>query len=232
MPDIRQDSPQRPSAAQKFIAWLVAAAKLTWRGLRRLGIALLVFGRALYDPEFALGFNRRFQAGRDLGPDRSPDRGPAEAAPKVPAAAPATPAELPRATLAPAALAKAPPDSALLLLGLFQKEARLVDFLQQDVGEFSDQQVGAAARVVHAGLRHVLDDCVTIAPVRGEPEGGRITLPAGFDQSAVRITGQLIGEPPFKGTLVHAGWKAQDLRLPMVQSGRDLSILAPAEVEL
>lgn len=228
MPDIRQDSPQRPSAAQKFIAWLVAAGKLTWRGLRRFGIAVLVFGRALYDPEFALGFNRRFQAGRDLGPDR----GPAEAAPTVPAAAPATPAELPRPTLAPAALAKAPPDSALLLLGLFQKEARLVDFLQQDVGEFSDQQVGAAARVVHEGLRRVLDDCVTIAPVRDEPEGGRVTLPAGFDQSEVRITGQLVGDPPFKGTLVHAGWKAQDLRLPMVQSGRDLSILAPAEVEL
>ena len=226
MPDPQSSLAQRLSAAARsFVTWLVVAAKWTGRMLRRLGIALMVFGRALYDPEFARAFNRRF--------DPASPQGEAGALP--PAAPAPTPAPLPIKTVPAAPLAtldKAPPDSALLLLGLFQKEARLVDFLQQDVGDFSDQQVGAAARVVHQGLRRVLDDHVIIAPVRTEPEGGRVTLPAGFDPAEVRITGQLVGEPPFRGTLVHGGWRATDLHLPKVVSGRDLGILAPAEVEL
>lgn len=141
-------------------------------------------------------------------------------------------AKAPRQEAPAATLDKAPPDSALLLLGLFQKEGRLVDFLRQDVGDYSDQQVGAAARVVHQGCRRVLDDYLTIAPVRTEPEGGRVTLDQGFDPAAVRLTGQVVGEPPFRGTLVHGGWRATGVRLPLVASGRDLTILASAEVEL
>ncbi len=224
MPDPQSSLAQRlRAAARSFVTWLVIAAKWSGRMLRHLGIALLVFGRALYNPAFARAFNRGF--------DPTSPQGETGA---LPPAAPA-PAPLPVQKVAPAPLAtldKAPPDSALLLLGLFQKEARLVDFLQQDVADYSDQQVGAAARVVHQGLRRVLDDHVTIAPVRTEPEGGRVTLPAGFDPAEVRITGQLVGEPPFRGTLVHGGWRATELHLPKVVSGRDLGILAPAEVEL
>jgi len=222
MPDPQSSLAQRlGAAARSFVKWLVIAAKWTGRMLRHLGIALLVFGRALYDPAFARAFNRGF--------DPASPQGETGARP------PAAPAPLPLKPVPAAPLAtldKAPPDSALLLLGLFQKEARLVDFLQQDVADYSDQQVGAAARVVHQGLRRVLEDHVTIAPVRTEPEGGRVTLPAGFDPGEVRISGQLVGEPPFRGTLVHGGWRATDLHLPKVVSGRDLGILAPAEVEL
>ncbi len=228
MPDPQSSLAQRSStAARSFVKWLVVAATWTGRMLRRLGIALLVFGRALYDPEFASAFNRRFNPAFNQG---EAGAWSTAAPPTAPAPALMLIKTVPAAPLA--TLDKAPPDSALLLLGLFQKEARLVDFLQQKVGDYSDQQVGAAARVVHHGLRRVLDDHVTIAPVRTEPEGGRVTLQAGFDPAEVRITGQLVGEPPFRGTLVHGGWRATDLRLPKVVSGRDLSILAPAEVEL
>jgi hypothetical protein len=141
-------------------------------------------------------------------------------------------AKVPRPDATPATLDQAPPDSALLLLGLLQKEGRLLDFLRQDVRDFSDQEVGAAARVVHQGCRRALDEVLTIAPVRSEPEGGRVTLEPGFDPAAVHLTGQLVGEPPFRGTLVHSGWRATAVRLPQVASGRDLSILAAAEVEL
>jgi len=229
MPDPQSSAAQRlGNAARLFLTWLIAAAKWAGRMLRRLGIALMVFGRALYDPEFGLAFNRGFSRGSEALARQAQPPAAAPSATPIPA-----PLQEPVRPLLPAAtLDKAPPDSALLLLGLFQKEARLVDFLQQDVGDYSDQQVGAAARVVHQGLRRVLDDHLTIAPVRTEPEGGRVTLPAGFDPAEVRITGQLVGEPPFRGTLIHAGWRATDLRLPKVVSGRDLSILAAAEVEL
>src|SRR5262249_23557231 len=43
--------------------------------------------------------------------------------------------------------------SALTLLAAFQREGRLVDFLQQEIAGFSDEEIGAAARVVHGGCR-------------------------------------------------------------------------------
>jgi hypothetical protein len=131
-----------------------------------------------------------------------------------------------------AVLQQAGPDSALVLLSLLQKEGRFVDFLQEDVSGYSDQEVGAAARVVHEGCHRVLRDHLSIEPVREEAEGSPITLMKGFDPAAVRPTGNVVGEPPFTGSLVHRGWRAVDVRLPKVASSRDVRILAAAEVEL
>ncbi|MBK1704915.1 hypothetical protein CKO40_10285 [Halochromatium glycolicum] len=131
-----------------------------------------------------------------------------------------------------AVLQESGPDSALVLLSLLQKEGRFLDFLQEEVSGYSDHEVGAAARVVHDGCRRVLDDHLSIAPVRDEAEGSQVTLQKGFDPSAERPTGHVIGEPPFTGSLVHRGWRALDVRLPQVASSRDVRILAPAEVEL
>ncbi|MBK5929151.1 hypothetical protein CCR82_01020 [Halochromatium salexigens] len=134
---------------------------------------------------------------------------------------------------APAAvLQESGPDSALVLLSLLQKEGRFLDFLQEEVSGYSDQEVGAAARVVHDGCQRVLEDHLSIAPVRDEPEGTQVTLNKGFDPAAERPTGQVIGEPPFTGALVHRGWRALEVHLPRVASSRDVRILAPAEVEL
>lgn len=129
-------------------------------------------------------------------------------------------------------LKEASPDAALQLLGLFQRDGRLVDFVEEDVAGFSDTEVGAAARVVHEGCRKVVQEHFTIEPVRAEAEGSRITLAQGFDASAVRLTGNVVGQPPFTGTLTHRGWRVVKLQLPKLAPGHDPRILAPAEVEL
>ena len=122
--------------------------------------------------------------------------------------------------------------AALQLLGLMQREARFVDFIQEDVAPYTDAEIGAAARVVHEGCRKVLRDNFTIAPVRTEAEGSRITLPAGFDAAAVRLTGNVVGQAPFTGTLGHRGWQATEVKLPQLTDSKAANVIAQAEVEL
>ena len=129
-------------------------------------------------------------------------------------------------------LKEATPDAALQLLGLLQRDARLIDFVQEDIAAYGDADIGAAARLVHEGCRKVLKEHMTLAPVRAESEGARITLPAGFDAAQVRLTGNVVGQAPFTGTLSHRGWKVTELRLPQLAEGHDASIVAQAEVEL
>ncbi|WP_241018018.1 DUF2760 domain-containing protein, partial [Burkholderia sp. Ac-20349] len=69
-------------------------------------------------------------------------------------------------------------------------------------------------------------------PVRDEAEGSRVTLPAGFDATAVRVTGNVVGSAPFTGTVSHRGWRVADVRLPKLTGSHDASVVAPAEVEL
>lgn len=123
-------------------------------------------------------------------------------------------------------------DAALQLLALLQRESRFVDFLQEDIAAYSDADVGGAARLLHGGARKVLKDTFDLEAVRGEAEGSRLTLPAGFDAAAVRVTGNVVGQPPFTGTLQHKGWRAAAVRLPALTEGHDARVIAPAEVEL
>ena len=122
--------------------------------------------------------------------------------------------------------------AALQLLGLLQREARFVDFVQEDTASYSDADIGAAARVVHEGCRKVLRAHFTIAPVRNEAEGSRVTLAAGFDATEVRLTGNVVGQAPFTGTLGHRGWHVTDTRLPQLTDDKAAAVLAQAEVEL
>lgn len=154
-----------------------------------------------------------------------------------PVAAPPAPAPMP--TPAPAAPAPAPtvlrettPEAALQLLTLLQREARLIDFANENLAAYADADIGAAARVVHEGCARVLKEHFTIQPVRAEAEGSRVTLEEGFDAASVRLTGNVVGKAPFKGTLSHRGWRATDVRLPQLAKEHDASIIAPAEVEL
>ncbi len=50
--------------------------------------------------------------------------------------------------------------------------------------------------------------------MREEAEGSRVTLPDGFDATAIRLTGNAAGKPPFQGSISHRGWKVADVRLP------------------
>ena len=124
------------------------------------------------------------------------------------------------------------PEAALQLMGLLQREARLIDFVQEDLGQYSDADIGGVARVLHESCRRVLREHFSIAPVRPEAEGSRVTLPAGFDAGVVRLTGNVIGQPPFTGTLCHRGWRVTETRLPRLAERHDLTVLAQAEVEM
>jgi len=132
----------------------------------------------------------------------------------------------------PVILKEATPDAALQLLSLLQKEARFIDFVEEDVAAYSDADIGAAARVVHEGCSKVIGEHFTLVPIRQEQENSRITLAKGFDARSVRLTGNIVGEAPFTGMLVHKGWQVTDIRLPKLTEGHDAKIIAPAEVEL
>jgi hypothetical protein len=120
----------------------------------------------------------------------------------------------------------------LAMLGLLQREGRLIDFLREDVTSFSDADIGAAARVVHTGSRKVLDQYLTLEPVLKDPEGATITVPVGFNPEKIRLTGNVAGNPPYRGSLKHHGWVATSVRLPSLSPALDPGIIAPAEVEL
>lgn len=166
-----------------------------------------------------------------LGKKRSMGNGATHDHAKPSTEAPAS--ETPIATTPkPAQLKEVTPDAALQLLTLLQQEARFIDFTQEDLAGYSDADIGAAARVVHEGSKKALDTYFTLAAVRSEDEESRITLPAGFNASEVRLTGNVVGEAPFTGSLIHKGWKVTDIRLPKLADGHDTSIVAPAEVEL
>lgn len=132
----------------------------------------------------------------------------------------------------PAATAEVDPTPAYQILAILQREGRFIDFLQEDVTDFDDADVGAAARVVHEGCKRAIEQYVTVAPVRTEAEDSPITLPPGFDPVRNRVTGNVTGEPPYRGRLAHPGWQVTALDLPTVAAGHDASVLAPAEIEI
>ena len=169
---------------------------------KRISIAFASFFSALSDP----GYAARVQ---DLG---KPDEPP--------------PAPI------PTPLRQASPDAALQLLALLQRKARLIDFTQENIGGYSDAEIGGAARLVHEGCAKVLREHFTLAPVRPEVEGSRITLNDGFDARAIRLTGNVVGKAPFQGVLSHRGWRATETRLPKLADSHDSAVLAQAEVEL
>jgi len=120
----------------------------------------------------------------------------------------------------------------LQLLGLLQQEARLIDFLQEDVTQYGDADIGAAARVVHSGCRKVLEQYLELKPVMAEQEQSRVTIQSGFDPAEIHLTGRVSGQGPFNGVLMHKGWKVTRIQLPEMTAGHNVHVLAPAEVEV
>jgi hypothetical protein len=188
--------------------------------LGRISLAVGTFFSILGDGEFAARV-QRLRSGA-----------PVTAAPVATPAPVAAPAPTPAPQPAAPTLKQATPDAALQLLGLLQRDARFIDFVEEDVAGYSDADIGAAARVVHGGCRTVLREHFTILPVREEAEGSRVTLPEGFDATAVRLTGNVVGKAPFTGSLSHRGWRVADVRLPRLAASHDASVIAAAEVEL
>jgi hypothetical protein len=127
-----------------------------------------------------------------------------------------------------------PQAEVVTLLGIFQEKGRLVDFLMEDITPFSDAEVGSVARAVHQGCKAVLKEHFQIEAISPEGEGATITVPAGYPADEFRLVGNLSGEAPFSGTVVHKGWRTKSVKLPRVlNAGSDrLPVVAPAQIEV
>jgi hypothetical protein len=180
----------------------------------RIGLAFSVFFRILFDAQFAAS-----QAALRSGAEPAEPQGePFEPSWPEPAPSPE--------------LAQGPDAGALVLLSLLQAEGRFVDFVQQDIASFPDAEVGAVARVVHAGCRKVIASHLRIAAIRGEAEGQPVALEPGFDPNHIKLTGNVTGSGRLSGVLRHRGWQATEVHLPVVVDRAGTRVLAPAEVEL
>ncbi len=153
-------------------------------------------------------------------PSPAPESPPPSPAPAAPAALPSTDAAALRT------------EGALLLLTLLQREGRLLDFLRESLDAYDDAAIGVAVRDIHRDCRKVLDAHIRVEPVMPGQEDQAVSVPKGFDPAEVHVLGSIQGEPPWKGVLVHHGWRVVDAKLPTPAGQVDRHVIAPAEVKL
>jgi hypothetical protein len=122
-----------------------------------------------------------------------------------------------------------PADGAVQILGILQRDSRLVDFLMEDIAPYSDEQVGAAVRDIHIQARQSLDRYLKLAPVVDAVEETVVNT-AGLESASYKLIGNVppSGKAP-SGLLRHKGWKAEKVDLPAAKATQ---ILAPAELEI
>jgi len=124
---------------------------------------------------------------------------------------------------------------ALTLLSTLQREARLVDLIQEPLDEYSDEQVGAAARDVLRESSKVLDRLFSIKRLAEGTEGERIEIPANASAATWKVSGKSSSDPTGqrRGNLVHSGWIATQVAVPQWSGNADEArIIAPAEATL
>ncbi len=144
-----------------------------------------------------------------------------------------TPPVAPREPARPAPPVRIAEDGAVQMLAILQREGRFIDFLQEDLSMYEDAQIGAAVRSIHEGSRKALREHVTLEPIFDEAEGSTVTVAPGFDAQSVRLTGNVVGDPPFTGALRHRGWRVARIELPQPSTARGReTIVAAAEVEV
>jgi len=120
----------------------------------------------------------------------------------------------------------------LLLLSLLQRQGRFIDFLEENLDDFSDEQIGSAVRNIHENCKKVVQKHLGPKSIIEQQEGDEVTIQKGFDTSQIKLIGNVSGEPPFKGILRHKGWRASRYEMPSISSARNPDIIAPAEVEI
>jgi hypothetical protein len=120
----------------------------------------------------------------------------------------------------------------LHLFSLMQREGRLMDFLNEDLDGYDDAQIGSAVRSIHAGCRQLVQEYLNPEPVMDRHEGAVVEVPVDFDPGIIKLTGNVVGEPPFSGILRHKGWQVGKMKLPTLSGSQNAEIIAPAEVEI
>jgi hypothetical protein len=192
------------AALAVFLVMVIGVARAG--SMAGLFAGLTTSGRAKNDPAFAEKL-KALLAGGDVKP----------ATPAAPPPPPAPPK---------------PSGTPLRMLALLQAEARLVDFLLEDIQGASDEQIGKAVREVHRKASAALKQHAVIEQVLPGNEDDTVSVPKGFDPSAVRVVGNVTGEPPFTGQIQHPGWRVKELKLAAPPSGADEFVLQPAEVQI
>jgi hypothetical protein len=123
-------------------------------------------------------------------------------------------------------------DRAVQMLALLQRDGRLIDFLAENISAYPDEQLGAAVRTLHETCRQVLDHYLKLEPVVNSAEDQVVTLQTDFDPAAIKLIGNVTGEPPVRGVLRHKGWRVREVNLPPLSQGAGRMVVAPAEIEL
>jgi hypothetical protein len=102
----------------------------------------------------------------------------------------------------------------------------------EDIHRLPDAQIGQAVREVHKKAQAALKQHAVIDVVLSGNEGDTTTVPKGFDPSAIRVVGNVTGQPPFTGQINHPGWRVKELKLATPPEGADEFVLQPAEVQI
>ncbi|MGA9264285.1 MAG: DUF2760 domain-containing protein, partial [Desulfobacterales bacterium] len=120
----------------------------------------------------------------------------------------------------------------LHLFSMMQREGRLMDFLAEDLDVYEDSQIGSAVRAIHASCLQIVREYLDPRPIMAQDEGERVTVDVDFDPGAIKLTGKVVGEPPFSGIIRHKGWQVGKVKLPKLSGRQNAEIIAPAEVEI
>ena len=120
----------------------------------------------------------------------------------------------------------------LHFFSMMQREGRLMDFLAEDLDQYEDTQIGSAVRAIHANCRQIVREYLDPRPIMAQAEGERVTVDADFDPGAIKLTGKVVGEPPFSGIIRHKGWQVGKVKVPKLSGRQNAEIIAPAEVEI
>lgn len=121
-------------------------------------------------------------------------------------------------------------NDAISLLASLQREARFIDIVKEPLGDYSDAQVGAAARDVLRDCGTVLDRLFKLQPIVDKQEGETVEIPTNADAASYRIAGD--NSAATSGALVHHGWKAEQCELPTWTGSKESAlIVAPAELD-
>ena len=181
-------------------------------------VATKAFFKLMFNRELSDQFQQMLDGNALPAPKQEPTKASAKASAKAPAKA-----------VSP----KPSRSEAISLLASLQREARLIDLVSESLGEYSDEQVGAAAREVLEESGKVIKRMFDLQPISQAEDGSEITTPEKFDPAQYRLTGNVAGEAPFKGMLAHHGWRANKCEIPK-WNGSDAAknVVAPVEIEI
>lgn len=144
--------------------------------------------------------------------------------PLVPALPESKPAPAPAKPTAPSQ------SPAITLLAALQRDARLLDLVFENLDAYQDAQIGAAARPCLKQCRESLERLVPMQRVIEGEENTVVDIPADAAATRVRWVDDAAGGT--RGRLVHAGWCAKSVELPVWSGPKaDANVVAPAQVQ-